>query len=64
MERPVPAGKSLSAARDDFERYFILECLRRHRGNVTHAAKEAGLHRQNFYQKLHRYGIERKDYTA
>ena len=62
VDRAVPIGKSLSAAREDFERYFILECLRRHHGNVSRAAREAGLHRQNFYQKLHKYGIQRKDY--
>ncbi len=63
VDRPAPIGKSLSAAREDFERYFILECLRRHHGNVSRAAREAGLHRQNFYQKLHKYGIQRKDYV-
>jgi len=57
---PMP-GKTFSAARDEFERYYILECLRRHHGNVSRAAREAGLQRQNFYQKLHKYGIERKD---
>ena len=62
VERPALIGKSLSAAREDFERYFILECLRRHHGNVSRAAREAGLHRQNFYQKLHKYGIQRRDY--
>jgi DNA-binding NtrC family response regulator len=62
VDRPAAIGKSLSAAREDFERYFILECLRRHQGNVSRAAREAGLHRQNFYQKLHKYGIQRKDY--
>jgi DNA-binding NtrC family response regulator len=62
VDRPALIGKSLSAAREDFERYFILECLRRHHGNVSRAAREAGLHRQNFYQKLHKYGIQRKDY--
>jgi len=64
VERTAPIGKRLSAAREDFERYFILECLRRHQGNVSRAAREAGLHRQNFYQKLHKYGIQRKDYTT
>jgi two-component system, NtrC family, response regulator len=64
VERAAPSGKSLSAAREDFERYFILDCLRRHNGNVSRAAREAGLHRQNFYQKLHKYGIERKDYMT
>jgi len=64
-ERPAPSlGTTLSAAREDFERYFILECLRRHNGNISRAAREAGLHRQNFYQKLHKYGIQRKDYMA
>jgi two-component system response regulator HydG len=61
---PPPLGTTLTAARDDFERYFIVECLRRHQGNVSRAAREAGLRRQNFYQKLHKYGIQRKDYTA
>jgi two-component system, NtrC family, response regulator len=60
----APAGTTLSAAREDFERYFILECLRRNQGNISRAAREAGLHRQNFYQKLHKYGIQRKDYTT
>ena len=60
----APTGKTFSAARDEFERYYILECLRRHRGNVSRAAREAGLQRQNFYQKLHKYNIQRKDYTA
>jgi len=59
---PVPIGKSFSEARDEFERFYILECLRRHSGNVSRAAREAGLQRQNFYQKLHKYGIQRKDY--
>jgi DNA-binding NtrC family response regulator len=61
---PAPTGKSFSAAREEFERYYILECLRRHNGNVSRAAREAGLQRQNFYQKLHKYGIQRKDYIA
>ena len=60
----VPSGRRFSAARDEFERYFILECLRRNRGNVSRAAREAGLQRQNFYQKLHKYNIQRKDYMV
>jgi len=62
--RTLPFGSSLSAAREEFERYFIIECLKRHQGNISRAAREAGLHRQNFYQKLHKYGIQRKDYTT
>jgi DNA-binding NtrC family response regulator len=61
---PMASGKSFSEARDEFERYYILDCLRRHAGNVSRAAREAGLQRQNFYQKLHKYGIQRKDYLS
>jgi DNA-binding NtrC family response regulator len=56
--------KIFSTARDEFERSYMLECLRRHSGNVSRAAREAGLQRQNFYQKLHKHNIQRKDYTA
>ncbi len=59
----VPPGQSLSAARDAFEREFLLDCLRRHKGNISGAARAAGLHRQNLYQKLHKHGIERKEYA-
>jgi DNA-binding NtrC family response regulator len=61
---PAAPGKPFSAARDEFERYYILDCLQRHHGNVSRAAREAGLQRQNFYQKLHKFGIERKDYLG
>ncbi|MFN8627902.1 MAG: sigma-54 dependent transcriptional regulator [Candidatus Binatia bacterium] len=64
FDRVLPAGKSLSVAREEFERYFLLDCLRRHNGNVSRAARDAGLHRQNFYQKLHKYRIERKEYRT
>ena len=57
-------GKPFGAAREDFERVYILDCLRRNNGNVSRAAREAGLQRQNFYQKLHKFGIQRKDYVG
>lgn len=60
----IPTGKPFGAAREDFERVYILDCLRRNNGNVSRAAREAGLQRQNFYQKLHKFGIQRKDYAV
>ncbi len=60
----TPGERSLSVARDEFEREFLIECLRRNRGNVSRAAREAGLQRQNFYSKLNKYGIQRKDYMT
>ncbi len=42
---------------DSFERSILTAALRRHNGNVSHAARSLGLHRQNMQQKLRRLGI-------
>jgi two-component system response regulator AtoC len=44
-----------------FERQFITEALRRHGGNITKAAEEAGMYRQNFQQKMRELGITSED---
>jgi DNA-binding NtrC family response regulator len=40
-----------------FERQFISDALRRHAGNITKAAEEVGMYRQNFQQKMRELGI-------
>jgi len=41
-----------------FERDFLLDALRRHGGNITKAAEEIGMYRQNLQQKLRELGIK------
>jgi DNA-binding NtrC family response regulator len=41
----------------DFERSFLVQALRRHGGNITKAAEEVGMYRQNFQQKMRELGI-------
>src|SRR5437016_5090069 len=40
-----------------FERDFLTQALRRHGGNITRAAEELGMHRQNLQQKMRELGI-------
>jgi DNA-binding NtrC family response regulator len=40
-----------------FEREFLLQALRRHDGNITKAAEEIGMYRQNLQQKMRELGI-------
>ncbi len=50
-----------SASSRDFERDFLLQALRRHGGNITKAAEEIGMYRQNFQQKMRELGITVED---
>ena len=50
--------KSLGQMVDDYEKEVILELMKKHKGNCLEAAKEAGIHKSNFYRKLQKYGIK------
>ena len=43
---------------ETFERDFILRALRQHKGNITHAATEIGLRRQQLQQKIRELGLK------
>jgi DNA-binding NtrC family response regulator len=45
----------------DFERDFLLDALRRHGGNISKAAEDVGMYRQNFQQKMRELGITADD---
>jgi two-component system nitrogen regulation response regulator NtrX len=54
----LPVNAPLKAAREDFEKRYILAALKRHRGNITHAAEALQLERSHLHRKLKGYGIE------
>ncbi len=47
---------------EDFERRFFAEILDRHGGNVSRAARDADLHRQNLQKKLRSLGLDAADF--
>jgi DNA-binding NtrC family response regulator len=62
-----PSGMShlpLQEARERFEQIYIKEVLTRTGGNITHAAKAAGIAWQNFHQKLKKYEIDAKSFAV
>jgi hydrogenase-4 transcriptional activator len=48
---------TLAEALEEVERRMIIEALRKHRGNISRAARELGLTRRGLYLKLDRYQI-------
>lgn len=69
---PIPLGqgsrnsngssfaKRKALAIDEFEKHYLIELLRIHRGNVTHAAQEAGKDRRALGRLIKKHRIDRR----
>ena len=55
---------TLADALEEVERRMIADALRRHKGNISRAAKELGLTRRGLYLKLERYQISIEPLTG
>ncbi len=49
-------------ARDRFERAYLVDCLRRHDGQVTRAAEAMQMHRNSLYHLLKKHDLDPADY--
>lgn len=58
---PINFDQPLRQAREEFEKLYLEYQLNKHGGNVTQAAKEAGMERTHLYRKIRSVGIEIKD---
>ena len=47
-----------------FERDYIVSLLKRHGGNISHAAREADIDRKYFRKLMKKYAIEARGVTA
>ncbi len=54
--------ESFVQAQRRFERDYLIKILQMTSGNVTHASKQAGRNRTEFYKLLHRHKIDPKQY--
>ncbi len=66
VSSPIASTRDFKAAKEhlieSFEREFLTDALRRHGGNITHAAQEMGMYRQQLQTKLTKLGIEPKSF--
>jgi two-component system nitrogen regulation response regulator NtrX len=51
------AGRSLAAAREEFERQYILRRYQQCQGNMSRTAEALGVERSNLYRKMKAYGL-------
>jgi len=57
MGRDTGALQSFRDAREGFERQYFERLLRASGGNVTEAARQSGISRRHFYEKIEKLGI-------
>jgi two-component system nitrogen regulation response regulator NtrX len=60
---PEIATDSFRAAKQDFERQYIIRKLREFDGNISKTAEAIGLERSNLHKKIRSYGLEVKGDT-
>ena len=63
-EKPAAFKEAKQLAVDAFEKEYIGECLRTTKGNISLAAKCAGMDVKNFYTKIKKIGIDPKSFKS
>ena len=58
IEKTAFSSCGANAFEAELERRLISEALRKHRGNISRAARELGLTRRGLYLKLERYSLK------
>lgn len=46
----------------DYERAYLSECLRFHKGNIAQSAQRCGIDTKTFYRKMQDYGLDKRDF--
>ncbi|MBL0225499.1 MAG: sigma-54-dependent Fis family transcriptional regulator [Geobacteraceae bacterium] len=60
---PADSGEcTFNAALDRFESDLLKSLLKKHHGNVEHAAREADMNMATIYRKIKKYGIRKEEY--
>jgi DNA-binding NtrC family response regulator len=59
-EEPQHFRGARAAVLAAFERRYVENLLRKHKGNVTHAAREANKERRAFGRLIKKHGIDRR----
>lgn len=64
VEELVVGGVTLSQARREFERQYVIACLLHHRGSLGRSAKALGIHRNTLRHRISTLRIEPDDYQT
>ena len=46
----------------EYEKAYLVTCLRRHKGNIAQCAQHCGIDTKTFYRKMLEYGLDKRDF--
>ena len=61
MDPDLPFKEAKEKWIESFEKDYLVDCLRKNNGNISKAAKQAGIDRKSVQRLLKKYGLEAKD---
>ena len=57
---PFKEGRQRVVA--EYEKAYLVTCLRRHKGNIAQCAQHCGIDAKTFYRKMLEYGLDKRDF--
>ena len=60
MNLPFKEGRQ--KAIEDYEKAYLMECLRRFKGNIGQCAQHCGVDAKTFYRKTQEYDLDKRDF--
>lgn len=46
----------------EYEKFYLINCLRRYKGNIGQCAEHCGVDTKTFYRKMQEYGLDKRDF--
>jgi two-component system response regulator HydG len=47
---------------EEYEKTYLMDCLRRFKGNIGQCAQHCGIDTKTFYRKMQEYGLDKRDF--
>ena len=60
IDLPFKEGRQWAIA--DYEKTYLIQCLRRYHGNISQSAQHCGVDAKTFYRKMQEYGLDKRTF--
>jgi len=62
MNLDLPFKEGRQQVITEYEKAYLMNCLRRHKGNIGQCAQYCGIDAKTFYRKMQEHGLDKRDF--